>query len=182
MSSGAGTTGSSFRSERSPDVLAFHEIQFGNICVRTASSPASKPCNVRASSIRTPTNSRRCCASRQVSRASRNARSGSSIPISSNSAMMDRTTEWRPTPVIGRLPDSVSNTAAAVASSSLSRSCRARLSSSTGQRTGRSSPVNGPNCRSPTSSCPTVAPFYSELTCYKHTRCCSTPIIMLSAF
>ena len=73
--------------------------------------------NVRASSIRTPTNSRRCCASRRVSRASRSARSGSCIPISSNSAMGDRIIGWRPTPVIGRLPDSVSNTAAAVASS-----------------------------------------------------------------
>src|SRR3984885_415846 len=58
---------------------------------------------------------------------------------------------------------------------------RAKRSSSTGQRTGRSSAESGPNCRSLTSSSPTAAPSFSEPIRSRPMRCCSTPITTLSA-
>src|SRR5277367_6469705 len=61
------------------------------------------------------------------------------------------------------------------------RFCRARRSSSTGRKIGRSSPASGPNCRSLTSNCPAAAPSSSGPTRSRPTRCCSTPIITHSA-
>ena len=51
-----------------------------------------------------------------------------------------------------KIAGSESNRPAVAALSCRWRSCRARLSSPTGQKTGRSSTASGPNCRSPTSS------------------------------
>ena len=61
------------------------------------------------------------------------------------------------------------------------RSCRARLSSSTGQKTGRSSTVSGPNCRSLISSSLTAAPSFCGPIRSRPTRCCSTLITTPSA-
>ena len=52
---------------------------------------------------------------------------------------------------------------------------RARRSSSTGRKIGRSSAASGPNCRALTSSSPTAAPSFSAPILSRPTRCCSTP-------
>ena len=70
---------------------------------------------------------------------------------------------------------------AAAACSCRLRFGRARRSSSTGRRTGRSSAASGPSCRSLTSSSPTAAPSFSAPIRSRPTRCCSTPTTTPSA-
>ena len=135
----------------------------------------------RASSIRTPTSCRICCDRRRGSRASRSGRSCSCTPIWRRWAMTAPTIAWRLSPANGRPPGSASRRPRAGASSCPWRSRPARRSSSTGRRTGRSSPASGPSCRSPTSSSATAAPSFSAPIRSRRTRCCSTPTITPSA-
>jgi hypothetical protein len=53
--------------------------------------------------------------------------------------------------------------------------CRARRSSSTGRKIGRSSAASEPNCKSLTSNCPAAAPSFSAPILSRPTRCRSTP-------
>ena len=68
------------------------------------------------------------------------------------------TIAWRPSRATGRPLGSRNKRRAAAACSRRLHFCRARRSSSTGRKTGQSLAASGPNCRSPTPSCPTVAP------------------------
>ena len=84
-------------------------------------------------------------------------------------------------PATGGPPGSESNRPAAAALSYLWRSCRAKRSSSTGRKTGRSSAASAPNYRSPTSSSPKAAPSFCGPIRSRAMRCCSTPITTPSA-
>ena len=91
------------------------------------------------------------------------------------------TIAWRPSLATGRPLGSGTEDVRSAACSCRWRSWPARHSSSTGQKTGRSSPASGPNCRSLTSSSPTAAPSFSAPILSRPTRCCSTPITTRSA-
>src|SRR6185437_502638 len=80
------------------------------------------------------------------------------------------TIAWRPSLATGRLLGNRNRRRAAACSCRL-RFCRARRSSSTGRKIGRSSPASGPSCRSLTSSSPTAAPSFSAPILSRPMRC-----------
>ena len=113
--------------------------------------------------------------------ASRSERPSNCTPIWPPSATTAPTIAWRRSRATGRPLGNRNRRRAAAACSCRWRFCRARRSSSTGRKIGRSSAASGPNCRSLTSSSPTAAPSSSGPTRSKLTRCCSTPITTPSA-
>ena len=115
------------------------------------------------------------------SRASRSGRSSNCTPIWLPSATTVPTIAWRPSLATGRPLGNRNRRRAAAACSCRWRFWRAKRSSSTGRKTGRSSAASGPNCRSLTSSSPTAAPSFSGPVRSRPMRCCSTPITTLSA-
>src|SRR3984957_11427155 len=127
----------------------------------------------------TPTSYRRCCGRKRGSRESRSGRPSNCTPIWPPSATTAPTIAWRPSLATGRPPGSRNSRRAAAACSCRLCFCRARRSSSTGRKIGRSSPASGPNCRSLTSSSPTAAPSFSAPILSRPTRCCSTPTTTL---
>ena len=131
----------------------------------------------RASWTLTPTSYRRCCGRRRGSPASRSGRRSSCTLTWSPSAMTALTIAWRPSLATGRPLGKRNRRRAGAACSCRWRFCRAKHSSSIGQRIGRSLAASGPNCRSPTSSSVTAALSFSAPICSRPTRCCSTPTI-----
>lgn len=101
--------------------------------------------------------------------------SSSSTPTSSPSATRAPTTGSRPLRGSGGRIGSATSRAPDVGFSCRSSSSPAKPSSSTGARTGRRSRERARSFRSPTSSCRTAGRSCSGPTCFRPTRCCSTP-------
>ena len=94
------------------------------------------------------------------------------------SGLKVHTAVLRRSPALGRSIGSGSSRRPAAAPSFRLFSGWAKLSSSTGARTGRLSAANGSGCKLRTSSFATAAPSLSGPIRCRRTRCCSTRIIM----
>ena len=169
------------RSGRSRGAPTCRGTRFANTCARTASSRSSASRSAeQARPLRRQTVADAAAGGGEVAQAEaddqavarRSGRAWLRRLLQSRGGLRPRL-EGRPTARAARPP--------VAAHSCRWRSCRARRSSSTGRRTGRSSPASEPSCRSPTSSSPTAAPSFFGPIRSRPMRCCSTPTTTPSA-